>query len=155
MRNINEYLIGKGNRIRQYYGFPENPVLDEIVSFLESKGFEQIVYDANSAYSAFDQLRETVFYSDTPLYMLPYSLEDCKRLIKRTYLWIRFSNNGKTDDSHPQIFLKLPWNGDIKNVTGDGIIAYVESAYSKEIKKYRFNEYGDLVDYVNKTFEWE
>lgn len=155
MRSISEYLMSKDKAFDQNYGFPTKPVLEEVVSFLESKGFKQIDYAPNSDDSSSDQLRKAAFYSDTPIYMLPYSLEDCKRYIERTYLWIRFANNGKIDDDHPQIFLKLPKDGDVRNVTGDGIIAYVDSAYSRTIKKYAFVEYDRLVEYINKTFGWE
>ena len=159
MKLLTEYLSTKVKMDPVNNRFPQKPVLDDIIDFLQKNGFKEIVLNSNSEYNSFRQLNNLLKNSDTPLYMIPYSVKECRDYLKKTNLWIRFANPGKINKSNPEFFLRLPKGGDYDNMS-QPIIAYIEVEGFKDpnntmtIEKFDYTEYEDFINYANSFFNW-
>lgn len=138
MRNINEYLLSKKNPNAPDDSFPELPVKDPIVKFLEKMGFEKFEVNENDPW-ANDKFSGAMSQMKNKFYM-------CQRQSNGTYL-IMFANPGWQSSKNPAFVMYAADTDKPELHTANG--GFEVSYNTKTCPKYE-----QFVAMVNKFFKW-
>lgn len=137
MKHINRYLNNKIENSKYLTSaFPPEPVLGDILMFLENKNFKYI----ESEDKTMTQLCKAIEDANCPVYT--YS-----ELAEHSW-WIRIFKGGKITVDNPMFTLEQH-NRNAGNTT---TFCCLET-YEKLVKKYK--TYEQFTDIINEYFKWE
>ena len=151
MINICEYLLGKKFGKQTLAKFPEKPIEDDVMNFLEYQGFERKNFE------------KVDFMNSKTESKIIKKLERSKKssyiFIDRPYAnynIIFFSKYGKITEDNPCVeILVYEDENDIDSAYICGKFYFDSTAYCKLDREYDHKEYEKLVEDINKYFEWE
>lgn len=137
MKHINKYLSSKIENIKYLTNaFPPEPVIGDILMFLENKRFKYIKSEDKTVTQLFKAIED----ANCPVYT--YS-----EYTKNSW-WIRIFIGGKITDGNPMFTLQQD------NINTEyTVMLYALETYSKIIKK--FKTYEEFRDRINEYFKWE
>lgn len=149
MINIYEYLLGKNHAKLPSIKFPEKPIEDDMIDFLEYQGFERKTFEN---VEVMNRKIETKIIK---------KLERSKKLsyifINRPYAnhnSIYFSKGGKiTEDNPCAKILVYKDEHDINSAYISGKLYFDSTTYCELDTEYDHKEYGKFIKDVNKYFE--
>ena len=152
MKQLSEWLSTKVVKpLKHNLGFPDKPNYDEILEFLESKGFIIMEYDGSTLYDVIMHIAKNAKISSAPLVFTTEHTFSNRSTERHT--WIRICNNGNISKNNPIFLLRLFRDDEslvpVLNSLGIGAIE-INEADRKEIKSY-----SEFVKLINKQFGWE
>lgn len=150
MININEYILTKSNVKGKNIKFPEKPIEDAVINFLEHKGFIDAGYSHSSViFKSIEKIESSSYIVIDDNVYVPYSS-------------VFFSKGGKITENNPCFeILVYKTENDIDLNYIAGRIHFepnygVNTTYNDDGVKIKYNgeEYKYFVKEINKYFGW-
>ena len=152
---LDEYLSTKvknanvlNNRV-----FPTTLAFDEVISFLQHKGFEFVLYDAENEDNGFEQLSKLSKKSKSNLFMLPFTIDETRENVEMgDPSWVRFCKAGKLGKNNPAFFCSLSKDGTFARRL---YTTYIEIDGYGDDEDFKLDQLDKFREIVNKHFKWD